>query len=295
MSHILVRRIAASRYHNWGQDWWYKFTQIPIKCDEVSVTKYCQSLNNQYAKVTARWNEELNSEWISRIYFAVKMVLSSSVMALSLEHARKSNLRIVESYLEYYMSLNCLRAIMLTLPSQKWADGELMESTHTKTINVAIDVISFMNKSVASELEAGIRHLKALREYISYRGPSSGGHHKSTAFDSIEWCRFLLEIAQMQSELLERSVIKKSVTGHSLKAEYIKRMCHCTIDGVSFDDGEDRDRMGYLQRKHPLPVNILHMMSEGHVEDYFGAWCADEPDETMFNPDDDWQILFNVP
>ena len=99
----------------------------------------------------------------------------------------------------------------------------------------------------------------------------------------------------MQSEVLEKSVIKKSKSGGALKAEYIARICRCEIDGIVFQDQEDVYRMGYLKRKHPVPTNIMHMMSEGHVEDYFGSWCAEEQDDTMFSPDADWRILFDVP
>jgi len=39
------------------------------------------------------------------------------------------------------------------------------------------------------------------------------------------------------------------------------------------------------------------MMSEGHVEDYFGAWCEynQNEDPDVFNPDDNHGILFDVP
>ena len=48
-------------------------------------------------------------------------------------------------------------------------------------------------------------------------------------------------------------------------------------------------------RKHPMPTNILHMMSEGHVEDFFGSWLDQEDSEDGFNPDENWRILFDVP
>jgi len=31
----------------------------------------------------------------------------------------------------------------------------------------------------------------------------------------------------------------------------------------------------------------MHMMSEGYVEDYFGAWCADDGGEGGFDADSD--------
>ncbi len=49
------------------------------------------------------------------------------------------------------------------------------------------------------------------------------------------------------------------------------------------------------RRKYPLPTNIQHIMSEGHVEDFFGSWCAEEEtDDDIFDPDENWYIIFDV-
>lgn len=295
MSHIAIRRIVTDKSEYIGDKWWYEFTCLPKKCEDAKVQAYCRRLSQQFARSTKVWTEDLNSEWMCRVYFAVRMVFSASVMAMSLDYARKKNLRIVESYLEYYMVLNSLRAVLLTLPSQPWSDGALMEANHTKTINAVLGAISQISKPAASELGTGIRHLKALREYISYRGASDGGAYKGPPFDATEWARLLLEVAQMQSELLERSVIKNAATGHTLKPAYIAKICRVEIEGVVFDDKEDNYRLEYLQRKHPLPANILHMVAEGHVEDYFGSWCAKKAKRGAFNADGDWRILFDLP
>jgi hypothetical protein len=99
----------------------------------------------------------------------------------------------------------------------------------------------------------------------------------------------------MQSELLEASVLKNAKGTFTLSSESIERICNIEIEGIHFYDKEDRYRMGYLQRKHPLPTNILHIMSEGHVEDFFGSWCAKDEGEGQFNPDVNWGIIFDVP
>ena len=36
-------------------------------------------------------------------------------------------------------------------------------------------------------------------------------------------------------------------------------------------------------------------MTEGHVEDFFGAWSPEDELEGLFDPDIDWQKIFNVP
>lgn len=108
-------------------------------------------------------------------------------------------------------------------------------------------------------------------------------------------CRLLAEVAQLQSELIEASVLKNAIGSFSLKAEAIDRICKTKIAGINFDDAEDHYRMDYLRPKYPLPTNILHIMSEGHVEDFFGSWCPKDEEDDQFNPDNNRGILFDVP
>ncbi len=295
MSHIHIRKLIESRTDYAGRSWSYGFRSIPESCQEDAVAQTCQRLLQGIAPITKDWDDAKNSEWISRIYFAAKMILSSSVMAQSLEFATAKNLRSVTSYLDYYTVLNTLRAILLTNPHVAWNDGALLETTHTKTINVAVGIVSQFDKAIAEEANKHITHLKAFRELISYRAPSSGDAFPKPGIDVIGFCRLCAEIAQMQSELLEASILKNAKGTFALSTEAIQRICNVEIEGVHFYDKEDSYRMGYLQRKYPLPTNILHIMSEGHVEDFFGSWCAKEEAEGQFNPDDNWRIIFDVP
>lgn len=259
------------------------------------MTRYCQQLLKTVAPVTKSWNNDLNSEWISRIYFAAKMILGASVMAESLEFAEEKNLRIVIPYLDYYTVLHVLRAIILTNPNVPWNNGELLSTTHAKTINLAVDILRKFDKEVATEAKKHITHLKAFRELISYRAPSSGDSFPNANVDVLDICRLFAEIAQLQSELVESSIQKNAIGKFSLEPNAINRICRMEIDGVAFFDKEDYYRMDYLRRKYPLPTNILHIMSEGHVEDFFGSWCSEDEGKNQFNPDSDWRILFDVP
>jgi len=111
----------------------------------------------------------------------------------------------------------------------------------------------------------------------------------------IELCQLLVELAQLHSEVLERSIHKHVKGTYNFKEEYITQVCHSKIDGNSFRDDEDAYRLDYLRRKYPLPTNIQHILSEGHVEDFFGSWCAkEETDDDIFDPDDNWYIIFDV-
>ena len=40
------------------------------------------------------------------------------------------------------------------------------------------------------------------------------------------------------------------------------------------------------------------MMSAAHVDDFFSAWLADEDNEgsgELFDPDENWGIIFDIP
>jgi hypothetical protein len=279
-----------------GQQWWYKFRAIPRFIKEDRIESYSRGLAQKYSFITTGWDADRNSEWIVRIYLSAKMILSASVMLESLEYAERKNLRTVIPNLEYYSILSCLRSVIFVSPLLKWQNGMLITQTHKKTINAVSDWLSILDRELSNKFKKFILHLKAYRELISYRAPSSGdSFKKSTEFDVIELCQLLVELAQLQSEVLERSIHKNVKGKFNFKKDYIAQVCHSEIDGNSFWDKEDAYRLDYLRRKYPLPTNIQHIMSEGHVEDFFGSWCAEEDtDADIFDPDDNWYIIFDV-
>ena len=230
-----------------------------------------------------------------RIFFAAKMVLASSVMAQSLRYAEENNLRPVVSYLSYYTVMHAFRAILFTSPQVKWNNAEILQMTHTKTINIACDALAHFNKELSSQVKRSTIHLKAFRELISYRAPSSGDNFEKPDFDVHRFCRLFLEVAQLQSELLEASIEKHVTSSFELDQVFTQHVYDIEIDGIHFHDKEDWYRIGYLARKHPAPTNILRIMSEGQIEDFFGSWRPKEETPNAFNPDDDWRILFDVP
>lgn len=245
--------------------------------------------------VDKNWNSDVNSEWTVRVFYAAKMVLSASVMAQSLKFATNNNLRSVSSYLQYYTVLHSLRAIMFTSPSVAWNDGEILQATHSKTINIACSEIAHFDRTLSEHVKTSVLHLKAFRELISYRAPSSGDRFYKPDFDVYDYSRCFLEIAQLQSDLLEASIEKHVTDAFELDQEFTHHVTDVEIDGIHFHDNEDWYRIEYLVRKHPHPTNILHIMSEGHVEDFFSSWCAESEQPGAFDSDGDWRILFDVP
>lgn len=295
MTHIRSRKFLGKQSKYAGRDWWYEFKSLPRHTDESDVAKRSQELLNQFSTLTKSWGSDQNSEWVVRIFYAAKMVLASSVMAQSLRFATDRNLRSVHSYLSYYTVMHSLRAILFTSPHVMWNDGEILKATHSKTINIACDAISHFNKDLSIRVKESVLHLKAFRELISYRAPSSGDNFPKPEFDIYEYSRLFLEIAQLQSELLEVSLINNSAVSFDLDQEFTQLVYEIESDGVIFHDAQDWHRIGYLARKHPFPTNILHIMSEGHVDDFFGSWCAHDDLKNSFDPDEDKMILFDLP
>ncbi len=225
------------------------------------------------------------------------MIMTATVMLESMDYSEENNLRICIPYLEYYSVLYSMRSFVLTLASQGWNDGQLINHTHKKTINIACDVLKELDKELGERTKNEVLGLKAFRELISYRAPSSGDSNRRLTVDVILICKVFVELAQMMSELLEKSMLKRIKDSEQflLKDEILKVAYHSDIDGIGFYDDEDKFRIDYFKRKYPIPANIMHMISDGHAEDFFGSWCADEDVEGIFSPDENWRKIFDVP
>jgi len=303
MSHIQVSKIIGDNHTLAGREWYYPFGFELNSMDEDAVKHFIDKKFEQFASITKVWNDELNTEWLCRIFFSMKMILAASVMLESEEYALEKNLKVTVPYLQYYSVLYSLKALVLVLPHQKWEQGKLIEKTHSATINIACEEIGKLDNTWIKPDDKGsstrerILKLKAFRELISYRAPTSGGNLSSFNEDIISLCRVPVELAQMITEILEISIHKKALSDYKprLIDEHLDVVFNSHIEGFEFYDKEDHYRVGYLYRKHPMPTNILHMMSEGHVEDFFGAWLHQEDSEDGFNPDENWRILFDVP
>lgn len=111
-------------------------------------------------------------------------------------------------------------------------------------------------------------------------------HCQDNEMELNKLCCVLVELAQLNSELLHQELDKALPEDAEFEGTSLRSFSDITVNGKTFSDLEDLYRLGYLERKCPHPVNMLFMMTEGHVEDYFGAWCHDDPQDDMFNPDD---------
>ena len=131
----------------------FEYIQVPKYFTEESIKCHCEKMKEQYSKLTKNWSVELNCEWVLRHYFAVKMVLSATLMLNSLDYASEKNIRIVEPYLLYYAMLNSCRALIMTLPRQEWDDGKLRMLKHNKIINITCDHVARISKNVSEKVK----------------------------------------------------------------------------------------------------------------------------------------------
>jgi len=279
-----------------GRNWYYDFREINVAFSEASCERVAASLLERYSKLTKAWSPELNSEWTCRLFMAAKLVMSSTLHVNAAHFAEDRNLRVVVPYLRYYSVLSLLRAVCYTLPEHEWKDGQLIQIPHGKAIDGALVHLRRFDKTVADSAETEMRELKAERELISYRAPSSGDDQVSEKNQFLSLCILLAEVAQFNSELFESSLLKHADSAHfRILSEYAEQIASVEIDGHYFGDREDAHRLGYLARKQPYPVNMQHFMKEGHVDDFFGSWVADEESEEFFNPDKMQHIIFDIP
>lgn len=298
MSSIYVAKAIAAKKKFAGRDWYYDFRELNNRFDEKICQKVAENLLQRYSKLTKEWSEGRNSEWLCRTYLSAKMIMTATLQLNALEYSNEKNVRLVVPYLAYYSILSLVRAIVYMLPEIEWNDGKLVSISHHKAINLAFNHIAKFDRDIAKDLKAFSLKVKAYRELISYRTPSSGDQNIGPIDDIEPIATLLCEVAQFSSELLESSILKNADENKFVFIEkYVSDLSSCKIEGELFFDREDACRLDYLKRKYPVAPNILHTMTEGHVEDFFGAWISadDGEEDNVFNSDNDWQLIFDVP
>jgi hypothetical protein len=277
----------------------YQYKILNDILSEKELEIYRNSICQNFSKIS--WDDEKYSEWLIRNYLSIKMILSSSVMLTSCEASIDNNIRIVEPYLYYYSMLNCCRAYLFTHPCMEWKNGELInELTHEKIINCTSSYLSVANKNIAENFKNRISFLRYYRELFSYRFPADGlkSINKNMELsDVIENCQLLSDLAQYNSFLLHKSFIKKNKDiSFSFKEEYMDM--GYIYEGKHKEkiiDEEDLYRLDYIRRKYNEIYSLYNTMTEGMIEDFFGAWFSDEVNDSGYNPDKNWSIIFHVP
>lgn len=296
MSSISTARALATRIPFADRSWYYEFREINSVFGDEKCKNIAARLQKRYSKLTKAWTKEANSEWTCRLFMAAKLIMSATLHVNSAHFAEKRNLRVVVPYLRYYAVLSLLRAVCYTIPELSWNDGQLILISHSTAINGTLEHLRQFDRTVADAVESEIRELKAERELISYRAPSSGDDQVLEKNRFLTLCTLLAEVAQFNSELFEASLFKHgNPVNFQLLDDYLDKIASVEIEGLYYGDCEDAYRLGYLRRKHPFPANLMHLMTQGQVEDFFGAWYQQEDDGDFFNPDEMQQIIFDIP
>jgi hypothetical protein len=288
--------MVGGSYKFWGRSWRYGFRELPTVVPELQGKLVADDLSKTFSKLTKAWNDEVNTEWVIRIYCAARLVMGSTLHVNSSTFCENHNVGIVLPYLRYYSALNAARSLCLVLPNLEWNDGRLFKIGHGKAIAGTCDFLGRLDKNLAESVGKALRRLKAERELLSYTMPSSGPEHLNLNNDFERTCSLISEASQFVSELLVASLEKNQLGNRlRLQSEALDNILNVELEGYRFLDDEDRYRLGYLCRKHPYPASIMHMMTQGHVDDFFGAWSSKDPSDDQFDPDEDLRIIFDIP
>ncbi len=284
-----IARLAGSKFE-------YRYRELP-KSGATAVQKYIKQTRKLAGPVARSFNDTLNAEWFIRSYLALKLVLSSTLLANTAVYARNQNLQATRPYLSYYLMLNCCRAFIFSLPCTEWQGLTTIEMTHSKILNIAIDKIKRLDKKLAPHCDKILRAAQEQRELFSYRFPASGlslfGEDLVDLDEAIDLARLFTELTQLNFACLEGEVRKNASSALTIADiddiwytfQYGKRW------GGLIDD-DDYFRVGQFHRKYRGPVALVAIAKEGLVEDFFGAWY--DEDATGFNPDDNNNLLLDL-
>lgn len=275
----------------------YSYRELLNLCDNAKLGMVAKSISNLYENDLAKqWTIELNSEWVCRHYLAAKMILNATVILNAINFSEENGMRLATPYFEYYATLSLARAITYTLPDKKWDNGKLITISHKDAINSAFDWLKRFNSSEAEALKAVTLKLKAQRELISYRIPSTGDQNICRDHDLEQLLIILAEVAQFNSELFKKSIVKYAdPSTFVVNEEDIHNLACISIDDHEFPDDYDYHRLNYLRRKMPKPTSLHYTMTEGMTEDFIGAWDGEDGTSFSNGGPGNWQSIFDIP
>jgi hypothetical protein len=277
----------------------FPYVALPARVSELKTLEYRDGIRGQFIRLAKQWDRKLNTEWILRHYLAAKLMLASSLMLASEDHARRYALDVARPYLTYYGLFQAARAVILTLPSQDWRDGALITISHVKVGNVIIDTLARLDSSLLEAIGHRFVDARSYRELFSYAFPAAGLESIQdpapfTSDEAVAIATLFCEIAQLNSEALDISLAKHSPhpVGFAIELSVLIAV-HATVDGREILDSEDAYRIHQLIRRIPRPVNLWDPTREGMIEDFYSSWGGgDQTDPAMFNADTAWHLIY---
>lgn len=279
-----------------GSDFEYRYQELP-KSGDAAIRQYIARTRALAAPIATGFDDKRNAEWFIRSYLALKLVLSSTLLANTALYARDHNLQAVRPYLSYYLMLNCCRAFIFTLPCMPWQGLITIEMTHSKILNVATDKLKRLSADDEQRCGPILRIAKEQRDLFSYRFPATGlslfGANLVDLDVAIAIARLFTELAQLNLACLEGETRRKAPGPFSIsQVDDIWHTVRYETTGEHLVDDDDYQRVGYFHRKYKKPVALIGIATEGLVEDFFGAWSSE--DEEGFDPDKDTDLLLDL-
>ena len=277
----------------------YRYKEL-IKIDDNALRGYATKTRALFGPIARSFDDDKNAEWLIRSYLALKYVLASTVLGTSASHAEDQNLKVTLPYLNYYTMFNCARAFIFTLPCTQWKDEKSIAMTHQNIINTATDKLKRLDKDVAAATKARLVVGQQQRELFSYRFPATGlsvfGDELLAVWDAIDTARFFTELAQFNLACLESATRKH--TKNSFKVggqDNLWDLMRYDTKTQDLIDDDDCQRVGYFVRKYRHPSELVSLATHGLVEDFFGAWIHEVDNHPGYNPDEDWNLLLDIP
>ncbi len=266
--------------------------QYDVLCDftDKEVRAYCQSMRQKAASLAKSWSQDLSTEWISRSFLAVKMILAAQLLLNAAYYAARKNLFVTQPYLIYYALLNSCRAVLFTDLHTDWRQGSLRTISHDKIRTMTVSSLRRLSRTKAEEIDSFILRAKKHRELLSYSFPATGLREirKDVDMDkAADVAALLCEIAEANSECLESAWRKHSNVHFDVAWESLVDIC--LYDGEpAFTDDNDLHHASFLKRKVVGPACLCMIMTFGAIDDFQIAWCANSDfnsENDDFDPD----------
>lgn len=281
-----------------GSEFAYDYREIPELCEHKNIEAYCATTRQKFGQIARGFDDNLYTQWVARSYLALKYILGATMLAASAQHSEAQNLKVTLPYLKYYTLLNCSRAFLLMSPDHVWKCEASIEATHSNIINSTANELRKIDKDAEQKWGHVLRTAQHQREMFSYRFPATGPflfREDLLAVSAVEsLARFLTELAQLNSACLEAAVRKKAKGPYTLlESDDTWSTMKYAFGGQELVDDDDHYRMGKFARKISMPIPLTVIASHGLLEDFFGAWCAEESSNGLFDPDDHWTLLLD--
>lgn len=183
---------------------------------------------------------------------------------------------------------------------------------HKKILNTVGDCVRKLNIAYGNEILSTLLKYRNYRELFSYKFPGSGidlvrdfGDEFEYA-DTVQLCKVLCEIAQLNSEQVERYIEKHCLRNidewGNFEGKYILQCCiykHVAQTGLYMIDEEDDCALTYIMEHHPFPVSLYSNLPKWEIRNLFAAWESEEvsynQDQDIYHPSHEQNVIFQFP